>query len=302
LMAALRDGEEEARRQAALRLGGFPGEEAVEALTAAALEDDSPGVRAAAAVSLWRASGPRLLDILAPALRGEDKDRREKALQALARVKDAGGLADWRPAIALRLQVTYLLALIRWRRDADQIWRLTWRSAVGCGLGWLFGLYLALALDPVRAQAALFGAVTGFAVGLLAGGGFGLGIGLAGSLWPRRAVLARLAGTIFGGVIGLVPALYILAGLTDQPAANGALAGLLLSVAFALGLVSRSRITEVVGGTAGPVIGLALADALGLLNLGGPAMSAAVGALVGLGTTLGIVWGKTGPAIVGVEA
>jgi len=236
-------------------LAEMGGAEAATPLQFVVQSEDSPSIRASAAVALAR--GGRLREAVSPLLATLRSTNDPAALAALVAVADEVGLPSDvgplpRPALALGI------AQRRWRASRGQVLAQAGRAAVGGALalaahGAGTPGYMALARPEVFATAQDFvtipgwmisAAVTGLVVGALQGAALGLGVGLADAMWqgPKRRIWRRVAGALAGLVqpAYLIP--FSLAGLLKPVAGPGVyvpvniLYGLILGALISLGL------------------------------------------------------------------
>lgn len=245
------------RRQAALALGPYAGEDVSEALADAALEDPDPRVREAAAVAVGRpkAADDRAFDQGAVTRLGAaaaGQDRTGRAIEALVTARDRQ--PDVQPALPAGIagHVRRQVWRARWRRERPTILVALLRGlqsgfwGLALGMGVFLGLYNAdLSLGA--------GTAIRFYLGFVF-----LGITLAG-------VLGALA---VGAATFLRAALFALQD-RPHPVRTWALTGLVSGGFFGLGLV---LIGEVSAGTprpgqtflAGLIIGVSIAVLAGL--------------------------------------
>jgi hypothetical protein len=298
----------QARFTAAMYLVGFPQDEAVTALAQAALEDAEPTVRDRAAVSLAQMKNWAGIKMLVEMAQVQESPQPMQALRALALIQDVAPDQLGQTGGALRRQVYYKLAKIRFWRSWPRIRWVTVAGTVGGALAFGLGLTLPTILHRAQIyQTQSFIAVVFFAqifaiLGLLAGAGIAFGIAVGEALFSERAKLGRIGGGALLGGLAFALVLFF----PSIVGAENALSIFLVSVGSGLfglttGLgitlpaaVSQRRAAVLGGGFAGAALGAIIWRALGynlFQDVSVPALLIC-GGLVGLIIAFSITWAE----------
>lgn len=212
------------RMQIVDALRGLDGEEAADALQKAVMADDSPEIRAAAAVAA--AEKGRLVEVVMELLDDLKRSNSAATLAALVAVADRFGLPEDIGPYP-KFPVGVALARLRWQGQKPAILRQTVRGLLGAALalslhGAASPFFIALTFPshfrewqqftPVPAWS-LSGAAAMMVLGAAQGTASGLAVGMADAVWRGKSRGRwRL---LFGGLAGLAYSLnFLLLSLT----------------------------------------------------------------------------------------